>query len=103
VEIASPAQEETLRNIGGTLSVVVRFQPDLVRGHRFDLVLDGQRRNLNATASSVTLPDVFRGSHTLQVIVMDSAGVELMRSAPRTFFVQQTSILNPVNPLSSGQ
>jgi hypothetical protein len=103
VEIASPAQEETLRNIGGTLSVVVRFQPELAVGHRFDLVLDGQRRNVNATSSRVTLPDVFRGSHTLQVIVMDSTGTELMRSAPRTFFVQQTSILNPANPLSSGQ
>jgi hypothetical protein len=103
VEIVSPANEETLRNIGGNLSVLVRFQPPLQTGHRFDLVLDGQRRNLNATSARVMLPEVFRGSHTLQVIVLDAAGVELTRSAPRTFFVQQTSILNPVNPLNSGQ
>jgi hypothetical protein len=44
---------------------------------------------------SVTLPDVFRGQHTLQVVVIDSAGAELMRSPSRTFFVQQTSIQNP--------
>lgn len=103
VEIVSPADQETLRNIGGALTVLVRFQPDLRPSHRFDLALDGQRQNLNATSSRVSLADVFRGSHTLQVIVTDLAGAEIMRSAPRTFFVQQTSILNPVNPLNSGQ
>ena len=103
VEIVSPADQETLRNIGGNLAVVVRFQPNLLPAHRYDLVLDGQRRNLNTASTRVTLPEVFRGAHTLQVLVLDLAGTEIMRSAPRTFFVQQTSILNPANPLSSGQ
>ena len=43
-------------------------------------VLDGQRRNVNTTSPRVTLPDVFRGTHTLQVVVIDSAGAEVMRS-----------------------
>jgi hypothetical protein len=43
----------------------------------------------------VTLPDVFRGQHTLQAVVIDSAGAEVMTSPSRTFFVQQTSIQNP--------
>lgn len=103
VEIVSPADQETLRNIGGALTVLVRFQPDLRPSHRFDLALDGRLQNLNASSPRVSLADVFRGSHTLQVIVTDLAGAEIMRSAPRTFFVQQTSILNPVNPINSGQ
>jgi hypothetical protein len=41
------------------------------------------------------LPDVFRGTHTLQVVVLDSVGTELVRSQSRTFFVQQTSVQNP--------
>ena len=45
--------------------------------------------------SASTLPDVFRGTHTLQVVVIDSAGAELMRSPSRTFHVQQTSVQNP--------
>jgi hypothetical protein len=94
VEITSPADQETLWNIGATLPVQVRFQPALQPGHRYDLVLDGQRRNLDTTAGRVELPDVFRGTHTLQVVVLDSAGAELMRSPPRTFFVQQTSVAN---------
>lgn len=103
VEIVSPADQETLRNTGGALTVLVRFQPPLRPDHRFDLALDGQRQNLSASSSRVSLQDVFRGSHTLQLIVTDESGTEITRSEPRTFFVQQTSILNPVNPLNSGQ
>lgn len=94
-EIVSPADQETLSNIGSVLPVQVRFQPSLQGDHRYDLALDGQRRNLNTVSTSVTLPDVFRGTHTLEIVVINSAGTELMRSPPRTFFVQQTSVQNP--------
>jgi hypothetical protein len=95
IEIVSPAEQETLWNTGGTLSVELRSSPGLQPGHRYDLVLDGQRRNLNTTSSRVDLTNIFRGTHTLQVAVIDAAGMELARSASRTFFVQQTSVLNP--------
>jgi hypothetical protein len=95
VEIVSPAEQETLWNIATMLDVRVAFQPSLLPGHRYDVLYDGQRRNVNTRSLSVTLPDVFRGQHTLQVVVIDSAGTELMRSSSRTFFVQQTSIQNP--------
>jgi uncharacterized protein DUF4124 len=95
VDVVSPADQETLWNIGTQLPVQVRIQPELQNGHRYDLVYDGQRRNVNTSAGRVTLPDVFRGAHTLQVVIIDSAGAEIMRSAPRTFFVQQTSVQSP--------
>ena len=95
IEVASPAEQETLWNIGTNLPVQVRFQPALQPGHRYDLLFDGQRRNLNTANARVTLSDVFRGEHTLQVVVIDSAGTEVMRSPARVFFVQQTSTLNP--------
>lgn len=95
VEVVSPAEQETLWNIGTNLPVQVRFQPALQPGHRYDLLLDGQRRNVETSAPRVTLTDVFRGEHTLQVVVIDSTGAEVMRSPPRVFFVQQTSTQNP--------
>jgi hypothetical protein len=100
IEILSPADQETLWNIGTTLPVQVGFQPALQPGHRYDLLLDGQRRNVNAVAPSITLTDVFRGIHTLQVLVIDAQGTELARSQPRTFMVQQTSMQNPNSPTS---
>jgi hypothetical protein len=95
IDIVSPAQQETLWNIGTVLNVQVRFQPALQPGHRYDLVLDGERRNVNTTNQRVALANVFRGTHTLEVVAIDASGAELMRSPPRTFFVQQTSVLNP--------
>jgi hypothetical protein len=95
VEVVSPAEQETLWNIGTMLTVQLSVQPELQTGHRYDVVLDGQRRNMNTTAARVVVPDVFRGTHTLQAVVIDSAGRELMRSSTRTFFVQQTSLRNP--------
>jgi hypothetical protein len=95
IEVVSPAEQETLWNIGTNLPVQVRFQPALQAGHRYDLLYDGQRRNVNTATPRVTLTDVFRGEHTLQVVVIDSAGTEIMRSPSRVFFVQQTSTLNP--------
>jgi hypothetical protein len=95
VDIVSPSEQETLWNIGGTLNVQARFQPPLQPGHRYDVSLDGQRRNLNATSLRVALPNVFRGTHTLQLIVLDATGTELMRSPTRNIVVQQTSLQNP--------
>ena len=74
ITIASPAEQQTLWNIGTVLSVQIELDPPLSTAHRVDLILDGQRRNLNTASLQVTLPDVFRGAHTLQVVVIDAAG-----------------------------
>jgi hypothetical protein len=99
IDIVSPAEQETLRGIGSVMTVQVRFQPDLQPGHRYDVLFDGQRRNVNTVNPRVSLTEIFRGSHTLQIVVIDSAGTEVMRSPSRTFFVQQTSVQNPSSPL----
>jgi len=76
----------------------VQFQPPLQPGHRFDVAIDGQRRNINTASPRTTVSDLVRGAHSLQIVVIDTAGKELMRSQSRTFFVQQTSIQSPTNP-----
>ena len=95
VSILSPTQQQTLWNTGGSLDVQLTTDPALRPGDRVDLVLDGQRRNLDATSTQLTLAEVFRGVHTLAAVVIDTSGRELARSAPTTFMVQQTSITNP--------
>jgi len=96
-EIVSPAQQETLWNIGGTLSVTVELDPPLQARHRLDVYLDGARRNLGATTTQLTVPEVYRGVHTLQGVIVDANGSEVLRSLAVTFMVQQTSIQNPYN------
>ncbi len=98
INIASPAEQQTLWNIGTMLTVQIEMDPPLLTGHRVDLIFDGQRRNLNTASLQVTLPDVFRGAHTLQAVVIDAGGTEVTRSPTRNFIVQQNSIQNRNSP-----
>jgi hypothetical protein len=95
--ITSPKQQETLWNTGSVVTIQIALEPQLQRGHRLDVFLDGQRRNLNATSTTLTLSDVFRGIHTIQAVIVDQRGEEVLRSLATTFMVQQTSIQNPNN------
>ena len=100
LEIVRPAQEEILWNIEGELDVSLQVQPRLQTGHRIELYLDGKPvevpnrgRSLQARAT-----EVFRGVHVLTAMVKDRNDRTLIESEPRTFAVQQNSILNPNNP-----
>jgi hypothetical protein len=92
LDIVSPTSQETLNNIGSNLSVSVATNPGLQAGHRIHAILDGETREIGARSLDFTLPEVYRGEHTLQVVIVDSSGDELRRSAPVTFFVRQTSV-----------
>lgn len=94
-DIVSPVHQQTLWNIGGTLNVELAIEPALQPGHRIDVYLDGQRVDLDATGSQLTIPDVFRGLHTLQAVILDANAREVLKSRAITIMVQQTSILNP--------
>jgi len=96
--IVSPAQEEVLWNIEGQLRVSLRTEPPLLPEHDLRLYLDGQLREIPEGSTEVVLNDVFRGAHTLRAEVTDATGAVLIESQPVTFFVRQTSILNPSRP-----
>lgn len=95
LDIISPEPQETLHNIGANLPVELATYPPLQAGHRIDLILDGERRPIGARTLEITLPEVYRGEHTLMAVIIDSEGRELRRSMPVTFYVRQTSIINP--------
>jgi hypothetical protein len=91
LDVLSPAPEETLHNIEGNLSVRIATNPGLQAGHLIDAILDGEYRKLGVRSLDLTLGEVYRGEHTLQIVIVDSAGTALKRSAAVTFFVRQTS------------
>ncbi len=93
--IVSPTQQQTLWNIGATLPVQVALEPGLQTGDHLDVFLDGQRKDLSETTTQFSVPDVFRGIHTIQAVIIDSSGMEVLRSLATTFMVQQTSVQNP--------
>jgi hypothetical protein len=93
LEIASPAAEETLWNLGGVLNVSLDLQPALKQGHQLRVYFDGNPQLLNST--QFQLQEVYRGVHNLQAEVLDENGELLIRSQPNRFYVQQTTIINP--------
>ncbi|WP_428100604.1 DUF4124 domain-containing protein [Candidatus Rariloculus sp.] len=96
--VTSPAEQQTLWNIEGSLDVLVELAPALRPGHRLDAYLDGRRITFDRAGPQFTVPDVYRGLHTLLAVIVNERGEEVLRSPPVTFMVRQTSILNPNNP-----
>ena len=96
--IVSPKQQETLWNVGQTVNIQVELDPPLQAGHHLDMYVDGERRNLNSTGTAFTLDDINRGIHTVQAVILDQNGGEVLRSLATTFMVQQTSVQNAQNP-----
>ena len=90
LEIASPAAEETLWNIGGTLDVTLSLSPSLRPGHQVRIYFDGTP--MIVRGASFQLDEVYRGVHNLQAEVIDETGQLLIRSRPSRFYVQQNSI-----------
>lgn len=91
LEVASPAPEETLWNIGGTLNVTLSLTPALQPGHQVRVYFDGTPRIVPGT--SFQIDEVYRGVHNLQAEVIDSTGKLMIRSQPNRFYVQQNSVL----------
>lgn len=101
LEIVTPGQEEVLWNIGGQLEVSMRLEPSLQTGDRVSLYLDDQAVEVARGSLQAQLTDVNRGVHVLRAEVRNQAGKVLIKSQPRTFVVQHTSIQNPNNPVNA--
>jgi hypothetical protein len=93
VAITSPSAEETIWNTGGTISVSVNLQPDLMPGHSIRILVDRQREvQLEAGSTSTTLSDIFRGTHQLEAQVLTANGDVIASSPSLTFYYKQTSV-----------
>ena len=96
--VIQPAPQETLWGTAGRVEVALGVSPDLQPRHRLGLYLDGVLADLETRATRFEIENVYRGEHTVQAVILDDTNKELLRSAPVTFFVQQTSIYYPRNP-----
>jgi hypothetical protein len=94
LDVISPEPEETLWNTGGEITLELAVSPALRAAHTIGVIYDGQRLEPSARSLSITITEVYRGEHTIQAVIADADGQELMRSRPVTFYVQQTSIQN---------
>jgi hypothetical protein len=97
-EIYRPSRDEVFLNTD-SVTARVRLQPDLRPGDSVVLALDGRQLSGVVIGSDITVQPVFRGSHSLLLVVHDSNGNVVCQSEPVTFHVRQpsTQAPNPAN------
>lgn len=89
--IQSPAADATFQRAGGPIPVAFSVSPALREGHRVEAFLDGAPA---AGVSELSVAELARGSHTLEVRVVDAEG-RPVKTSTATFHIQQNSVLNP--------
>lgn len=96
--VTAPANDTTLFGVQA-VTVQLSVEPQPQAGHRIQVFINGvQRTDWPATSTTYTLPEVYRGSHTVNARVVNAAGATLCNGPPITFHLRQTSINSPQNP-----
>jgi len=97
LQIVQPKNAETIHDNTGAVPVEVAMHPtlDSKAGHRLRVTLDEALLPGAWTTTRFTLQQVERGTHRLQVIVVDGDGRTLGQSATIEFYMWQASRLFP--------
>lgn len=93
IVIASPANEETVRENTGSIYVTSRISPRFENGFKIQLFVDGVAHAEPSNTSTFALRNVDRGEHSLQVKLYDSEGKILSVSPTSVFFMHRKSSL----------
>ena len=84
LQIVSPADDEPVRENAGNITIVTNISPQLQRGHIARLLMDGSVVQEGPQAS-FSLVNVDRGTHVIEVEVLDDQAQALIRSDQSTF------------------
>jgi uncharacterized protein DUF4124 len=92
IVITQPAHDSAFNSGSGQVSILSETTPPLSSNHSIQLVVDGTRYNSNKSGS-FNLSNVDRGTHQVQVNVIDAAGETLISSDVTTFTLHRTTAL----------
>ena len=92
-EIASPSNEEAIRNNAGAIKVGVRVEPTLAPNDRVQLLIDGKPLGEPTRSTIVTSPNIDRGTHTLSARLVDKKGNTRAVAPGVTFHLIRASVV----------
>lgn len=92
IMIVQPQNQETIRSNQGLLSVITRVEPELNEGDKLQLIYDGSPVGEPQTEPAFTLKQIYRGSHTLQLQILNETGKVVGSSDTITIFMHHTRI-----------
>ncbi|MEX2475475.1 DUF4124 domain-containing protein [Marinobacter sp.] len=93
VSILSPDNDEAFHSGSGDVAFRVTSEPTLQDGHRYEVTLDGQPVG-QTESDTVTVRNVFRGSHDAGVNIVDQNGVQVKSGDTISFTVHRPSVNN---------
>lgn len=94
VRIVSPGNDSSVPPGQRDLTVSVNLEPALKQNHSLIFYMDDER--LEQTRNpSLTIEEIFRGSHTLEVEVVDEQGQVLGASEPVVVHVHRPTVNSP--------
>lgn len=89
----APSNNDTFHSGSGDVEFRVSSAPALKQGHKFEITLDGQPVG-QSHSGSVMVRNVYRGTHTAQVHIVDENGMRVKTGDSITFTVHRPSVLN---------
>ncbi|MFL1454342.1 DUF4124 domain-containing protein [Marinobacter sp. GN3S48] len=93
VRIVAPNDDEAFHSGSGDVAFRVTSNPGLKEGHRYEVTLDGQPVG-QTTSDTVTVRNVFRGTHDAGVNIIDKNGVQVKTGESISFTIHRPSVNN---------
>ena len=93
LEFTYPENEQAFHTGSGDVQFQMRSTPGLEPGHKYEVTLDGQPVG-QSTSGSVTVRNVYRGTHEAGIHIIDSNGVQIKTGSPVRFTVHRPSLQN---------
>jgi len=102
--IVSPAEEDTIWNTGGLITVTVSPQPALQDGHSVRMYYNGELiQSASPMNTSAQISGVVRGTHRISAEILNQMGEVLIAAKPVTFYYKQTTVrLDGSRPVQQG-
>ncbi|EON90624.1 hypothetical protein MARLIPOL_17793 [Marinobacter lipolyticus SM19] len=93
VRILAPKNDEAFHSGSGDVAFRVTSAPGLRTGHRYEITLDGQPVG-QTTSDTLTVRNVFRGTHNAGVHIIDEKGVQVKTGDSVRFTIHRPSVNN---------
>lgn len=97
VRIVSPENDSAIEHGPGNFSVTAKIKPPLRNSDSVQLFIDGEPHGQPGKSTTWALKNVFRGTHMLQVKVLNARGKVVKKSKKSSVHVFRPSVAHPGN------
>lgn len=97
LQVASPQDDEGLRDNAGNVTVAANVEPALQPDHVMQVYLDGELAQSGRT-TTFQLSNLDRGTHNLELRIVNARGETLISSPSSVFHLQRRSVILQPSP-----